>query len=89
MTSEFVLQIGKEALWMASILAMPVLAAGMLVGVLISIFQAVTQIQDQSISFVPKLVISAAAIIAFGPWMLEKIVSFATHILGNLKFYIQ
>ncbi len=89
MTIEFVMQIGKEGLFIAFIIALPILAAGMIVGIIISIFQAVTQIQDQSLSFVPKLIISVLAIIVAGPWMLDKIVTFTIRILGNLRYFIR
>jgi flagellar biosynthetic protein FliQ len=89
MTTEFVMQIGKEGLFVAFIMALPILAAGMIVGIIISIFQAVTQIQDQSLSFVPKLIVSIVAILIAGPWMLDKILTFTIKILGNLRFFIR
>jgi flagellar biosynthetic protein FliQ len=89
MTSEFVLQVGREAIWVACLISLPVLLTGMIVGVLISIFQAVTQIQDQSLSFVPKLVVSILAIVLGGPWLLSKLVVFTVKIVGNLKCFIQ
>ena len=89
MISEFVLQIGRESFGIAFMMAMPVLIAGMVVGVLISIFQAVTQIQDQSISFIPKLIASGLALIIAGPWMINKILLFTIKILGNLKYFIR
>jgi flagellar biosynthesis protein FliQ len=89
MTTEFVLQIAKEGLYIAFIMALPVLVAGMVIGVLISVFQAVTQIQDQSISFVPKIIASFAALVIAGPWMIDKILNYTIKILGNLKYFIR
>jgi flagellar biosynthesis protein FliQ len=88
-STEFVIQIGKEGLLIAFMACIPVLAAGMLVGILISIFQAVTQIQDQSISFVPKLIVSIVALIFSGPWMIDKLLTFTIKILGNLKDFVR
>lgn len=89
MTSEFVLQIAKECLIVAFMLSGPILIAGMVIGVLVSVFQAITQIQDQSISFVPKIVVSALAMIFAGPWMINKILTFTVKILGNLKYFVR
>ncbi len=89
MTTEFVLQIAKEGLYTAFIMALPVLVAGMVIGVLVSVFQAVTQIQDQAIAFVPKIIASFIALIIAGPWMIDKILNYTIRILGNLKDFIR
>jgi len=89
MTTEFVLQIAKEGLYTAFIMALPVLVAGMGIGIMISIFQAVTQIQDQAIAFVPKIIASFLALIIAGPWMIDKILNYTIRILGNLKDFIR
>lgn len=89
MTTEFVFAIAKEGIWIAFLASAPVLVAGMVVGIVISVFQAVTQIQDQSISFVPKLVASVAVIALAGPWIVNKLIYFTAKILGDLKHFIR
>jgi flagellar biosynthetic protein FliQ len=59
----------------------------MLVGLLISIFQVVTQIQEASLSFVPKIAAALLSLVVFGPWMLNMVVQFATRLIGNIPMY--
>ena len=73
-----------DALLMAALIAAPVLAACLLVGVVVSVFQAVTQIQDSSLAFVPKLFAAGAVAVIAGPWALEKLSSYATQILLSI-----
>ncbi len=64
------------------------LILGLVVGLIISIFQATTQIQEQTLAFVPKIVAVLLALLLFGPWIITKLVDFTTQILGNLHMYI-
>ena len=66
-----VLQIGREALELIVMLAAPLLLSALLVGVIISVLQAATQIQEQTLSFIPKLIALVVALIVMGPWMLQ------------------
>ncbi len=66
----------------------PMLILGLVVGLIISIFQATTQIQEQTLAFVPKIVAVLLALLLFGPWIITKLVDFTTQILGNLHMYI-
>jgi len=76
MDGDVVLRIGREALLLTLILsAIPVLAA-MAIGLLISVFQAATQIQEQTLTFVPKIVVSFAALAIGGTWMLQQLIAF-------------
>jgi flagellar biosynthetic protein FliQ len=59
----------------------------MLVGLLISIFQVVTQIQEMSLTFVPKIFVAALTLIAFGPWMLARLMHFAKTVIGKMPLY--
>lgn len=84
MTPQMVLTIGREALTMLLMIALPVLLTVLAVGVVVSIFQAITQINENTLSFVPKLV---AAIIVFavaGPWMLSVTVEFIRRTIENI-----
>ena len=66
-----VLQIGREALKLIVMLAAPLLLSALLVGVIVSVLQAATQIQEQTLSFIPKLIALVVALIVMGPWMLQ------------------
>lgn len=87
MSSEFALAISNEMLWTAILLGAPVLGLSMLVGLIVSILQVVTQIQEISLTFVPKILTVALTLIAFGPWMLTTLVEFASSSIGNIPAY--
>ncbi|WOJ93313.1 flagellar biosynthesis protein FliQ [Congregibacter variabilis] len=77
MGPETVLAIGKDALWLAVLLAGPLLLSALAVGLLIGIFQAATQIQEMTLSFIPKLLALVVALLVAGPWMIQVVVSFS------------
>lgn len=89
MSSDFALQIGREALFMVMMVSAPMLGLGLLVGILVSIFQATTQIQEQTLSFIPKIIAIFAAILVFGPWMLNLLVDYTRAIFINLPQVIR
>ncbi len=76
MNEDVVLQIGREALYLIVSLAAPLLLSALLVGLLVGVFQAATQIQEQTLSFIPKLMALVLALILAGPWLLQSWVSF-------------
>ena len=80
MTTDVALNIGREALYMVLLLSAPMLGLGLLVGVLVSIFQATTQIQEQTLSFIPKIVAVFGAILVFGPWMMRLMVDYTRNL---------
>lgn len=69
---------------MALMLAAPVLGFGLVVGLLVSVFQAATQIQEMTLSFVPKILAATAALVLFGPWMLRSMITFTTKLLTTI-----
>ena len=87
MSSDFAIALMREMLWNAIFIAAPVLGLSMLVGLLISIFQVVTQIQEMSLTFVPKIFVVALTLIAFGPWMMARLVQFAKTVIGKMPLY--
>ncbi len=87
LTPDLALALSREMLWTAILMAAPVLGLSMLVGLLISIFQVVTQIQEMSLTFVPKILTVALTLIAFGPWMMTTLVRFARTVIGNIPVY--
>lgn len=84
MTDGVVLQIAQEALWEMVLLAGPILALGLAVGLVVSLLQAVTQINEQTLSFVPKLAAMMLGFLFFGPWMLTTLVDFTRQLLESL-----
>jgi flagellar biosynthetic protein FliQ len=84
----FVIKLGREALTTALMVAAPVLGLGLLVGIVVSVFQAVTQIQEQTLSFIPKILAIFIALIIFGPWMLNMLVQFTHNLLVNIPALI-
>ena len=87
MSSDFALALSAQMLWTAIIIAAPVLGLSMLVGLLISILQVITQIQEMSLSFVPKMLAVVAALFVFGPWMLNKLLQFSSTLIGSIPAY--
>lgn len=84
MTQDFIIYIGKEAVYTILLLSLPLLGLSLLVGLLISIFQATTQIQEQTLTFVPKILVIFASLIIFGPWMLNLLIAFTTNLIANI-----
>ena len=88
MTGDAALQLMSDTLLAALVIGAPILGLSMLVGLLVSILQVVTQIQEMSLTFVPKLVAVAVTMIAFGPWMLKRLLGFATHLIASIPAYV-
>lgn len=84
MTPQFVLTIGHDALTLLLMIAMPVLGVVMAVGLLVSIFQAVTQIHEATLAFVPKLVAAVAVFAIAGPWMVSTLVDFIRRTIESI-----
>lgn len=87
MTSDLALALTNDMLWTGIIIAAPVLGLSMLVGLMISIFQVVTQIQEMSLTFVPKILTVAFTLIVFGPWMLQTLLRFSSRVIANIPMY--
>ena len=88
MSGDLVIQLGQEALMIVLLVSAPMLGLGLIVGLLVSIFQATTSIQEQTLTFIPKIIAVFVAILIFGPWMLKIMVEYLTNILVNLPAYI-
>ena len=89
MTPEFVTGFFFDAIKTAISLAAPMLVAGLAVGLLVSIFQAATSINEMTLAFIPKMLAEAVALIFFFPWMLQTMVAYTTNLLGNLAYYVR
>lgn len=84
MTSQFVLTMGRDALTLLLTISLPVLGVVMAVGLVVSIFQAVTQIHEATLAFVPKMVAALAVFAIAGPWMLTTLVDYLRRTLESL-----
>jgi flagellar biosynthetic protein FliQ len=89
MTELFALEIGRNALMLTVMLAAPMMAAALVVGLLISIFQALTQINEQTLTFVPKILAVFAALLVAGPWLLNSLVSYTTGLFTMLPSMVR
>lgn len=79
-----IMSVVTKAVTTGAMIAGPVLIASLLVGLIISIFQAVTQIQEQTLTFVPKLVVVIAIVVFGGPWMMNKLLVLTTELIGMI-----
>jgi flagellar biosynthetic protein FliQ len=84
MSPESVLQLGRNALEMTLILCGPVLLFGLVAGLAVSIFQALTQINEMTLVFIPKIAATALALVLFGPWMLQKLLNYTTALFESI-----
>lgn len=87
MTPEAAIDLSRQALWVTIVLVGPVLLTGAIAGLLTSILQAVTQIQEQTLSFVPKVAASIIVLVILGPWMLRFMVEFTQALILSLVRY--
>lgn len=88
MSAEFVIQLAGQAVYLVLKTSAPMLLAGLLIGLMVSVFQATTQIQEQTLAFVPKIIGVLVAMLLFGPWILTSLVDFTFNILNNLHKFI-
>lgn len=84
MTPETVMTIGQHALEMTMMLAAPLLLVALAVGLLVGIFQAATQINEMTLSFIPKLVAIAVALMVAGPWMLRELIGYTRGLIESI-----
>lgn len=89
MTPEFVVDFSKQAILLTIYLAMPMLGLGLIVGLIVSVFQAVTQVQEMTLTFVPKIIAVFLGLLFASPWMLERITTFTMNIIKNIPLYVR
>jgi len=89
MTPEFVITFAQEAIKTTILVSMPMLGLGLAVGLIVSIFQAVTQIHEMTLTFVPKILIVLLALLFFASWMLENLMRFTETAIEQIPFYIR
>jgi flagellar biosynthetic protein FliQ len=86
---ETVIGLGRSGLELALALAGPVLLFGLVAGLAVSVFQALTQIHEMTLTFIPKIAATVAALVLFGPWMLTKLITFTLGVFTSLPSYVR
>jgi flagellar biosynthetic protein FliQ len=89
MTYAAALALGREAIFVALLVCAPALLLGLVTGLVISIFQAVTQIQEPTLAFIPKIVVVAIAILLFGPFMLALLTDFTSRVFSEIPQWVK
>jgi flagellar biosynthesis protein FliQ len=84
MDTQNVIDLGRQALWTMLIIGSPMLVAGMIVGLVIGLFQALTQIQEQTVSFVPKIVVMLLVLSISLPWLIAQMVHYTTQLIAGI-----
>lgn len=82
MTPEMVITVGRDAITTMLLVAAPMLLSGLVIGLMISLFQAITQIQEMTLTFIPKIVIVAVSLLVFLPWMINILLDFTRGLFG-------
>ena len=89
MTPEFVVGFAKQSIELALLISLPMLGIGLAVGVIVSIIQAGTQIQETTLSFIPKIVSIFLALLLFFPWIMDSMITFTRDVFLNIPSYIR
>lgn len=88
MSPEFVISLAEKGIYTILMVCGPLLLLALVIGLIVSIFQATTQIQEQTLAFIPKIVAVLLGLVFFGPWMLSKMLSFTHDIFNNLTRFV-
>ena len=88
MDADSVVSIGRQAMEVTMLLAAPILLSSLAVGLIVAMFQAATQVNEMTLSFVPKLMVVAVVMMASGPWLLRQITGFTTRLFENVPYLI-
>lgn len=88
MSGDMVVAIAERAISVILLASGPLLLIALLTGLFVSVFQATTQIQEQTLAFVPKIIAVLVAVVIFGPWMIAQVTTFGAEIFGNLSRYV-
>lgn len=89
MTPEFVIGFGRQAIELSLMMALPMLGVGLSVGIIVSVIQAATQIQEMTLTFIPKVVCMFIALLVAMPWLMEKMITFTKSVFINIPLYIR
>ena len=89
MTPEFIIDFGRQSMEMVLMLALPMLGVGLTVGLMVSIFQATTSIQEMTLQFIPKIICISLTIVMVGPWMLQELRDYTIHIFTSFPEWVR
>ncbi|MCB0347226.1 MAG: flagellar biosynthesis protein FliQ [Bdellovibrionales bacterium] len=89
MNEDMVYFLGKETIKVAAMIATPLLLSSLVIGLLVSIFQAITQINEATLTFIPKILIIAIVLVLLGPWMLDEMTRFTVELFDNIATYVR
>ena len=89
MTEDIVISLGRDAIWTTVILAAPLLLSALVVGLIVSIIQAVTQINEATLTFIPKMLTIVVVMIILAPWMTQMITSYTTELFTSMPNYVR
>lgn len=87
MRADLALRLLTDVLWNALLISAPLLAVTLFVGLLVSVVQVVTQVQEQSLTFIPKIIAAVVVLVVCGPWMLKRLVSLSVNLIANIPSY--
>lgn len=87
MDSDLALQLLRDVLWHGLLISGPLLIITLVVGLIVTIFQVVTQVQEMSLTFVPKIIAATVTLVIFGPWMLKRLLAFSSSLIVNIPTY--
>lgn len=89
MTEDLIIKLGQDALKTTAMLAGPLLLATLVIGLAVSIFQALTQINEATLTFIPKMLVVALVIVLAGPWMLDVMTTYTTNLFENIATFVR
>ena len=89
MTREFVIDFGRRAMELILLLSLPMLLVGLAIGLLVSIFQATTQIQEMTLQFIPKIICISLVLVIAGPWLLDQLMEYTSQILLSFPSWVR
>ncbi len=89
MTEDIVISLGRDAIWTTVLLSAPLLISALIVGLVVSIIQAVTQINESTLTFIPKMLTIVVVMIILAPWMTQMLTSYTTELFTSLPNYVR
>lgn len=89
MTEELIMKLGQDTLRTTAMISGPLLGAALITGLIVSVFQAITQINEATLSFIPKMIVVGVVVILAGPWMLEVLTQFTVGLFENLAMFVR
>lgn len=89
MTEELVLKLGQDAIRTTAMIAAPMLIAALVMGLIISVLQAITQINEATLTFIPKMVVIGLVVLIAGPWMLDVLTQYTIELFENISVFVR